>query len=726
MASKSQKSRSSSSTAGAPAGNVHSQLKEAKAQLELLQVRALTRQVKAAVRTQKTSLAIHAAADRGRKNKDWQASNGSADLAIIPDANIINARARQLVRDSWPAKSIARAYARNICGKGITVIPHAKDKDGKPLSKLNRKAQAEWQRWSKSKSCDVEGKKTFGQVTRLAVEERATVGEHFIGWSYQMPQTPDGRFDPSQPVGFKIQGFEPEQLDQRLYDFLGNEVRGGVEVDSNGAAVAYHLYTRNPNDYLFRRAFWSKRIPVAKLWHYYKQERVLQTRGISPMTPVMQDIRDFQRYQSYTLWKVVMEACIGLIFTKLSPTLPGARPGFPAQQGDNGQTPSGATTVDFIPGMSVEAAPGEDVKPFNTGSPGQQYGPFAEVTLRGIGAGAGMSYGQIARKSDGNYSSARQDMLEDRREWEPEQELLTDDIVSPAYHKWFHFAALEGRFDDVDEFKMDEFLAESWRFTEAEYIPPAQIWIDPQKEAEAFAILLKNRLITREEIIALRGGRSWSVIEKIAEELTVFDDLSLSLPENDDERKSLRDVLKQYVANRLGVIDNMAANAIDIEKLVPLAGMPARKYTQPTLDLNVPPPPATPGALPGAAPVNGAAPNGKPTNDKPVNGNGKAAPLAAGTNGLRRLALGILNAPNYQACNDEVQSCETCSYLVGNTCQEYLFDVNPGYVCDSWLAVPVGESPVRATSRTLPPSIQDGERGIDRDFQPAADTSPLP
>jgi capsid protein len=215
------------------------------------------------------SLASHAAADTGRRNRDWKYNTGSADLNLIPDVLVLEGRARQMVRDSWIAKSIIKAYKRNIAGRGIVVTPHAKKETGEPLVKLNEKAQREFARWGKCKeACDVEKKQTFGQMQRLAVGERATVGEHFWVWSYTPPLTPSGKIDLSKPCGLRIQRFEPEQLDYRILSFQNNEVRGGVELDENGAAVAYHFFTRNPNDYLFRRAFWSVRIPRERVFHY--------------------------------------------------------------------------------------------------------------------------------------------------------------------------------------------------------------------------------------------------------------------------------------------------------------------------------------------------------------------------------------------------------------------------------------------------------------------------
>jgi capsid protein len=157
--------------------------------------------------------------------------------------------------------------------------------------------------------------------------------------------------------------------------------------------------------------------------HYFDAERVLQTRGVPHMAPVLQDVRDFSAFKDATLWRARMEACIGFLIKKNLPTAGGgASPGLgrtPGRHRADGQRDAHA---DMVPGMVPELMPGEDVDPFIPSSPGNQYDPFTTITLRGIGAGMGMSFGALTRHNDANYSAARQDMLEDEREIGPQQD----------------------------------------------------------------------------------------------------------------------------------------------------------------------------------------------------------------------------------------------------------------------------------------------------------------
>lgn len=625
----------------------------------------------------RAELATHQAAGTGRRFKDWHPTTGSADLTIIPDSMALLGRSRQMVRDSWPAKSIVKAYKRNIVGRGIKVTPHAMLPNGETWADLNRMALRVFHRWAHDRiMCDVEGRQTFHQKMRMCAGERATAGEAIIVWSYQPSLTMDGRIDPMSSVGLRLQSFEPEQFDLRILSYEGREVRGGVEVDENGMAVAYHLYTRNPNDYLYRRAFWSKRVPRERVFHYFDQERVLQSRGVTPMAPVLADMRDHIKTREAMLWRLMMEACIGLIVKKPYPTATGMPGSLPFQTGDTGTTQSGARTWDMTPGMVADLRIGEDIAPFIPSTPGNQYDPFTRSILQGIGAATGMSLGNLIRQSDGNYSSARQDMLEDRREWEPEQDLLIDDMVRPIYELWYGLAVMEGRFNGVNDFAVADYLADRHRFNAAEFVPPPQIWIDPEKEANAFAMLLKNKLITREEIVAMRGGEFFAVVEKLAKERDAVESKDMTLPEDAEERTELRNVVKAFVMQ--AVTAPQFGAVIDAKATLDKVG------AETTAAPNIKPPP----------PPTATDPN-----------------IAPATTPPKKVTLTQADAPNYRVSKEPVFACDSCSYAVSNRCKLYDFTFTSGYVCDSWAALPIARG--SGETKAFPPGPTDGTANVD-------------
>jgi lambda family phage portal protein len=462
---------------------------ELRAELEMIQLRQ-------AIKVQR-SLSIYQGADKGRRNKDWKASNASADLAIMSDSATLIARARQLSRDSWIARSIVGAFARNVVGTGIIPKPQCRAADGTPDVETSRELARLFMAWANDRNAvDPAGRQTFWAMQTTAENERVTAGGVLWVWSYGPP--------------LQLRAIEYEQLDTTIQSSGQNEVRGGVELDQTGKPVAYHVYSRNPNDYQWRQGYQSVRIPADRVFHYYASDRVAQTRGVTTFAPVMQEIRDIDRYKHATLWRSIMESCIGVLVKQNSPTSTNPFTSMTRASGDDGTTASGLRTVDFIPGMVGVLNPGEDVQPFTPSSPGNQFEPYMRTMIRAVGAGVGLSYSQIARQSESNYSAARQDMLEDRKAFEPLQELMAHSLVLPVYRLFAMFAAAEGLIDSS--------LLQSPYLGDAEYVAPPQTWIDPEKELNAIEKGLALKVLDRSEVASMKGQRLEDIFASIKAE----------------------------------------------------------------------------------------------------------------------------------------------------------------------------------------------------------------
>lgn len=460
----------------------------------------------------------YAGADRGRKNKDWQARKSSADAEIIGSFDTLNSRARQMLRDSDVARAIQLAKVRNIVGRGITPIPTATDAGGVEMAALNKEVERRFWRWANDrKAVDCEGRRNFWAFQRLQIAEKVAVGEAFTVLVYTAE-------------GLKLQAYEAEQLDETKQNHNGNEVRRGIEIDRDGRPVAYHFYIRNPNDYLFRKTLEPVRIEAERVLHFMDPERVRQTHGVTELAAVLQRMRDADRRDNAEMMAAIMEACIGAVIE--SPNhytgLAGAGGVNPAS-GDTGTTAGGIDTFDMVPGMVARLQPGEQVKFLAPTRPGGSFEPFARHNLRRIAAGSDLSYEQVNRDfSQGTYSSQRQSLLEDQRAWRPQQDLLTDLFVAPVYEAWYRFEVLNGRLP-VSPVELSKDPA---RYLEAEYVPDGHDWIDPEAEVSAYEKALGLRLITRKEIVSKRGGRFAKVFEQIAAERKAAAAAGITLPED--------------------------------------------------------------------------------------------------------------------------------------------------------------------------------------------------
>lgn len=485
--------------------------------------RAALRARRKAMKEAQAALASYRAADKSRVNRDWRPSNVSADLAIISDAYTLNARSRQMVRDNDYAASIVRAFTRNVVGKGITPAFRSPD------DAFNEQIKEVWKRWSRSpKLVDRERRRNFRQMQEWAIREVVTVGECLLLLSYEPRR--------SHP-GVVLQCVEAEQLDTTKLMHNGNEVRGGVEVDEHGAAVAYWIYTHHPNDlatgqtgqwhhpHIRQSGTWdtreshekggrkphlfeSIRIPAfengrPRVIHLYDPERCRQTRGVTRLASTLQRLRDLDQYDMAQLIAARAEACIGLVIKSEQV----GSEGFGLNNSDTDDTDTdGNDELSMQPLMVARLREGEDVTGFEPKRPGNLYEPYTVRQLRASAAGVGISYEHIARDwSTSNYSGLRQGGLEDRREFQLLQELLITHLCQATAEEVVYWSLVQGlaATSEQDREALNEI---DWRGDGWE-------WVDPEKQAKGIREMLDMGLTTL-EIEANSLGRDWKQLQE--------------------------------------------------------------------------------------------------------------------------------------------------------------------------------------------------------------------
>lgn len=533
--------------------NPVSKLKQAEQRLKLAEISVRLDRLKLAKKATKAALSTYAGASRNRTNRDWKSPNVSADAAIVPDAPVLNARARQMVNDNSYAKSAVRAFKRNIVGTGINPTFAAMDANGNTLDVFNKMAGVEWWDWStRPDLCDIEGVRSFVDIQRWAVTEIITVGEAFVIWRYDY-----ARHDNTGDCGLVLQCVESEQLDTTLTQCNGNEVRGGIEANQFGKAIAYHFYTRHPNDlahsiggkwnsdirinedwdtrephekgtqhsYLAQ----SVRVPAAHVMHVYDPDRARQSRGVSRFHSVLQRLRDLDQFEYAELLKARAQACIGFAIES-----------DPGQWGNDGlsitDTGEGNPRTDTDgndefasqPLMVARLAKGEKINAFTPTSPSGQFSPFVMQNARAIAAGLGLSYEQLVRDfTNGSFSSQRQSLLEDRREFQMFISDICNKLCQPVARQFIQWAMLEGRIPTVKA-PMSALAYIKWR-------GQGWQWVDPEKEVNAHEKALSLGLETKEGILGEKGEDWREVAEQRTNETKYETSLSDSGVESVEE-----------------------------------------------------------------------------------------------------------------------------------------------------------------------------------------------
>lgn len=457
------------------------------------------------------ALAIYGAAIKNRLNADWIAPATYADQAL-GDIPLMNARARQSVRDDAYSKSAVNAYRRHIVSCGITPSANARDPfTGEELPEFNAPANKWFYIWAENPEyCDQEGKKTFVMTQDLSVSEMVTVGEALVLMNY----VPD-----REMVGLRLQMIEPEQIDT-LPTFnrdTGNRVNGGVEIDKYGRPVAHYLYTdQHPLEtgyggYVWRRGQ-SERVLADRVIHLMRHDRVRQSRGYTWLSPVLQDLRDLKQYDDYTMIAAKFEACLCGILVE-DPTAASAA-GDPMSL--IGSTTGGTETdtrgnekIRLEPGtvQRVSAAGGGDVKFLVPQRPGNLYEPFSKTKISKIAAGADLDYPTVSRDFSGNtYAGQREGKNERDAALDPIQLLMIAALCRRVWNRFQEIAIQEGRYPAPHFFDSvpwrHAYLACNWRGS-----PKRPI--DPEKEANAQKTRLETGMETLDGAWNETNGGDW-------------------------------------------------------------------------------------------------------------------------------------------------------------------------------------------------------------------------
>lgn len=495
-------------------------------------------------------LSVYDAARRDRTNRDLNSPRLSADAAILADYDILLNRSRSMRRDNWIADSIVEGYGVMTVGRGIMPVASAKDDKGEELETFNAKIDELIIRWaSRKRFCDVAKKQSFWQKQSMAIEEMIEAGEHF--WIHSYTPNPHS-------VGLQLQSYEPEQLDvvKISNPDTKNEIRRGIEIDSNGAPVQYWFYKRPLNDwYGFQPAGVSgsmtwESVPYSadRVLHFMRQRRVRQTHGVTRLVSAMRKIHNVDTYDNATILSAKTEAMPALVINReggsqdvfgssLPPRTNSAGPG------DGGEA-SGDIQPDNIsrdrgkqypmePALIFEGEVDEKLTVVQKQNGGANYSPFMETNVGAAAAGAGLTRSEVARDyTKGTYSGERQGANSNNRRIGVYQDLMIDELQE-IYELFVMYAILE---DSIDGrwglgVSLEDFLANPDRYYECEWTPEGQEPIDPAKDSASADIDLKNYLTTNKDRAAKRGSNWRRLLQQRATELKYMAKLELPPPD---------------------------------------------------------------------------------------------------------------------------------------------------------------------------------------------------
>ncbi len=450
------------------------------------------------------ALGAYDAARQDDPNSRWVPRLSSSEEAILPGRNTILARARDLGRNDPVVNGIVSAIAVNVVGDGFRLRSLVCGVDNKRDKKICDQLEDVFDAWARDHMrCDFARELTLVEMKRVCSFERQITGDAYIRM-IKYPAMPGD-------IPLQLQLLENEQLDTSILNHNYNPVSGGIETDvETGCVVAYH-FVSGELPYQER-----VRIPASEICHIYRKQRPSQIRGVSDFAQVMTLLRDLDGYVESTAVKARVEACFTAFITKNQSgnVFDIEAPAGGLQKGRQGMKLGPATVQ--------ELAPGEDIKFAAPVSPGGGFADFLSQIKMLVGAAVGASYELVSRDvSKVNYSSARVNLLEDRRHFRREQQLFINRFLAPVYREFVYAAVLAGKVD----IPMDSFLADRARYEAHRWLPSGWDWVDPQKDGAANKENVKSGFKTRTEVAADKGKDLWDVLDELRTEAELVQEM---------------------------------------------------------------------------------------------------------------------------------------------------------------------------------------------------------
>ena len=406
----------------------------------------------------------------GRDSDNWTPVDGRAEDINAMSRDTIRHRARDLERNADYVEASILAMERNVVGSGIRLdckVDHPE---------LEKEIERLWESWCHAENCDVTGRLCFCEILKMAVRRMLVDGGLLIVTAY----TGDKRF----PLQLQIK--EVDELNSGVLFHGQNQVVGGIEVNSFNKPVAYHFTVYDT----FGETGRTVRIPADRVIYLNKTKRPTQVQEISGFSNVLSRLRDLNQFLNAVSVKERMLACLAVFIKKVNAAL-----GLGRNQKPDKET--GAKKKKLAPGMIMELDAGDEIQVVNPSGQASNAKDMVSILLRGVSSALGLSYEAVSRDmSQSTYSSARQNLIEDRETYKEWQHYLSEHLCRKVYSWWMESCVMAGSLHIPDYFTNPE------KYTECKWIAKGMSWIDPVKEVNANRIAMEtNQTTLQEEVV---------------------------------------------------------------------------------------------------------------------------------------------------------------------------------------------------------------------------------
>jgi len=438
-----------------------------------------------------------------RATQTWNVASGSADNVSLDDLPVLRDRSRDLLRNAPLAIGAVNTVITNVIGTGLKPQSHIDREILRPYLKTDdameaweNKAERVFKMWAESRDCDLTRCQTFEEMQSLVMRSCLESGDVFVLRKYKERA--------GNPFGTTLQVVEADRIEDPT---TGNEnIIAGVEIDNDGAPVAYHITNRHPDDH-DKGALTYARVPAfddynhRQVLHIFTRTRPSLTRGIPYLAPVIESLKQLDRYTEAEIMAAVISSMF-TIFVKTE-SEEGLAPMSPLGQE---QTPSRPRDYKIAPGAILDLQPNEDIQIADPKRPNQAFDGFVQSILRQIGVALEIPFEILIKHFTASYSAAQAALVEAWKTFSTRRKWLASQFCQPVWEMVITEAVAKGILD-APGFFSDPFVRAAYLGTE--WVGPPRGQIDQLKEIRAADYRVRLGVSTLEEETAQITGGSW-------------------------------------------------------------------------------------------------------------------------------------------------------------------------------------------------------------------------
>ena len=466
----------------------------------------------------------------------WVPQPSDADSDTLVSLPMLRGRSSDLVRNAPVAGGAINTTVTKVVGTGLSLQATP---DATALRLTADEADA-WARdvetkfaaWWETTDCDITRTQTGHALTDLVLRSECERGDVFAvlanaKWS-------------RGPVKLAVQLVEADRCCNPDRKPDTDRMVAGIELDDAGAPVRYHFasanpYTRSGTLRGGARITWSsvaafgQRTGRRNVLHVFQRRRVGQTRGVPMLAPVIEPLKQLERYTEAELMAAVVSGMFTVFIQAEGPStvMPSALTG--ANQAPAGGN-SGADKWDgkLGNGLVVELGKNESINTANPGRPNSQFDPFVQAIIRQIGLLLEIPFEVLVKHYSSSYSAARAALLDAWSYFRVRRDRLATQFCQPVFEAWMDEAVAVG-YVRAPGYFADPLVRRAWLL--AEWTGDGPGAIDPLKEVQSADARVRLGISTREaESLAHDGRRLGPKLRQLAREEAAMAGLQMSGP----------------------------------------------------------------------------------------------------------------------------------------------------------------------------------------------------